>query len=409
MILPGLFPYRTITLAGMRLDFLPNKKYLAARALSTCMAFALALIYSKALGLNNRSLIAFVMTVNSLLWVLITSGTTLTFRKNDPNLSDKRMRSSFNSLIFIESLLAIFLFILALQMFSVGKNFLTLNFIAIAVLYSATSGIALITSEMALAYKHFNFVGYLDAFSILSQLILFGCLYLLDVFSIAVSLLLAFSISYIIYAGIGLRYIDQRNKIELSTVSPLLFLKSTRGNHSLGFTLGVMDRMDRFLISILLPTAVLGKYAVMSSTISVFRFLPDAFSKIIISRNSKDFKFKFENFLILGAVTFVCGGFLVYFSQIFIQQLLGSEWLLPVTTTVGFALLELLRGIFQISANRQISMGESSNVHKQSVRLPLIALTFATLLSFYFGLNGLILGFLFAYLIPVLVFRVRGS
>jgi hypothetical protein len=137
--------------------------------------------------------------------------------------------------------------------------------------------------------------------------------------------------------------------------------------------------------------------------------LPDAFSKIIISRNSKDFKFKFENFLILGAVTFVCGGFLVYFSQIFIQQLLGSEWLLPVTTTVGFALLELLRGIFQISANRQISIGESSNVHKQSVRLPLIALTFATLLSFYFGLNGLILGFLFAYLIPVLVFRVRGS
>ena len=403
----GLFPNQTITLQGMRLISLPNKKYVVARAVSTGMALALALIYSKALGLNNRSLIAFVMTVNSLIWILVTSGTTLTFRKNDPKMSDKRTRESFYSLIFLESILSITLLIITLQIYSIEKNYLTINFIAIAVLYSATSGIALITSEIALAYKHFNFIGYLDAISVFLQFLFFGILYLLGIFSISVSLLLAFSTSYLVYAFLGLRHIFKGSRIELSATSPLKYLKSTRGNHSLGFSLGVMDRMDRFLISVLFPTILLGKYAVMSSTISVFRFLPDAVSKIIVSRKTDNVKLGFRSFVVIFIVSSIAGGFLVFCSQIFIRQALGTEWLLPIVTTIGFAIMELLRGLYQISANRQVSLGYSSYVHKQSVRLPFIALFLATLFSYFFGLNGLIFGFLLAYLIPVLMFRNR--
>ena len=403
----NLFPYQTITLQGMRLISLPNKKYVVARAVSTGMALALALIYSKALGLNNRSLIAFVMTVNSLIWILVTSGTTLTFRKNDPKMSDKRTRESFYSLIFLESILSITLFVTTLQIYSIEKNYLTINFIAIAVLYSATSGVALITSEIALAYKYFNFIGYLDAFSIFLQFLLFGTLYFLGIFSISVSLMLAFSTSYLVYAFLGLRHIFKEGRIKLSATSPLIYLKSTRGNHSLGFSLGVMDRMDRFLISVLFPTILLGKYAVMSSTISVFRFLPDAVSKIIVSRKTANAKLGFRSIVVISLVASIAGGFLVFCSQIFIRQVLGTEWLLPIVTTIGFAVMELLRGLYQISSNHQVSMGYSSYVHKQSVRLPFIALFFSTLFSYFFGLNGLIFGFLLAYLIPVLVFRNR--
>lgn len=68
---------------------------------------------------------------------------------------------------------------------------------------------------------------------------------------------------------------------------PRIIFKQSKGNHSIGTVLGLVDRLDRLIIAWFLPFVLVAKFAVMSGLISFFRFLPDTLSKILVSTKSE--------------------------------------------------------------------------------------------------------------------------
>ena len=382
-----------------------NRSYLVARTLTTASSLIFAFIYSKELGLNNRSLVTFVMASNLLIWVLITSGTTLTLRKILLENLDPQARKSFNSLITIEITLALFLFVSTIGLYSFFKNYLTANYILGSAIYFLLSGFHLIIVELLIASNKFRFLGFLDTSTIFLQIFFFFALKAFSGLSISVRLLISFSLSYLIVAVIGLFFIQKNGGLTIGFASPRIFFNETPGNHTIGTVLGIVDRLDRIIITWFFPTVLLGQYAVMSGLISFFRFIPDSLSKIIVASKSAVWRayFKKPMFLMISLACLVVP--MIYSSQILIFHILGPEWLLPWGVSLIFALQELARGAFQVKGNHNVSIGSSHKTHRASKILLLTAGPLAILFSQLLGIFGVPLGFFVSYIYLFLFMR----
>ena len=382
-----------------------NRSYLVARTLATASSLIFAFIYSKELGLNNRSLITFVMASNILIWVLVTSGTTLTLRKILLVNLDPQERKSFNSLITIEVTLALFLFISTIGLYSFFKNYLPTNYILSSAIYCLLSGFHLIIVEVLLASNEFRFSGFSDISTILLQVFFFFILKTSVGLSISVRLLISFSLSYLIVALAGLFFIQKNGGLTIGFASPRIFFNKTPGNHTIGTVVGIVDRLDRIIITWFFPTVLLGQYAVMSGLISFFRFIPDSLSKITVSSKSAIWGAYFKKRLVIMVSVGCLVVSMIYSSQILISHTLGSEWLLPWGVSLVFALQELARGAFQVKGNHNVSIGSSHKTHRASKVLLLTAGPLAILFSQLLGIFGVPLGFLVSYIYLLLLMR----
>ena len=382
-----------------------NRSYLVARTFTTASSLIFAFIYSKELGLNNRSLVTFVMASNLLIWVLITSGTTLTLRKILLVNLDPQKRKSFNSLITIEITLALFLFVSTIGLYSFFKNYLPANYILGSAIYCLLSGFHLIIVELLLASNKFRFLGFLDTSTIFLQIFFFFALKALSGLSISVRLLISFSLSYLIVAVIGLFFIQKNGGLTIGFASPRIFFNETPGNHTIGTVLGIVDRLDRIIITWFFPTVLLGQYAVMSGLISFFRFIPDSLSKIIVASKSAVWRAYFKKPMIIMISLGCLVVSMIYSSQILIFHILGPEWLLPWGVSLVFALQELARGAFQVKGNHNVSIGSSHETHRASKVLLLTAGPLAILFSQLLGIFGVPLGFLVSYIYLLLFMR----
>jgi len=382
-----------------------KRSYFVARTLTTASSLIFAFIYSKELGLNNRSLITFVMATNVFIWVLVTSGTTLTLRKILLVNLDPHRRKSFNSLITIEIIFALFLFISTLEVYSFFKNYLPTNYILSSAIYFLLSGFHLIIVEALLASNKFRFSGLSDISTILLQIFFFFTLKASAGLSISVRLLISFSFSYLIVALVGLFFIQKNGGLTIGFTNPRIFFNETSGNHTIGTVLGIVDRLDRIIITWFFPTILLGQYAAMSGLISFFRFIPDSLSKIIVSSKSAVWRTYLKKPIVLMISLACLGVLMIYSSQLLIFHILGPEWLLPWGVSLIFALQELARGAFQVKGNHNVSVGNSHKTHRASKILLLTACPLAILFSQLFGIFGVPLGFLFSYIFLLLFMR----
>lgn len=383
---------------------LGHKFYLFGRGAATTLSLLFALYYSNELGVLSRSYLVMIMTSSVLIGITLTSGTTLTIRKLGLDKNSKKSLASFHSLILIELLVGCILFILALLAFSEIKYQLHPTLIIIAIAYYLVSISHLIVLELLLAYAVFKFLAISEIFTIVLQLSLF---YLFSEFldvSIASKVLFSFILSYIVIAGIGIGYLKSRFRYSIHFKNPLIFFKMTKGNHTVGTVLGIVDRFDRLIIAWFLPISLLGKYAVMSSAISFFRFIPEAFAKLLVSTKSAAWRKVFDAKYILVGIL-VSTSIAVLVLQSLIRLTLGSNWLLPLSISYVFALQELTRGMFQLLGNYRIAIGKSSTAHTGSLCLLLITAPLAYLLASWKGLIGVPLGFLISYILVLFIMR----
>ena len=157
----------------MQLVWSSSKAYLGYRAFTSGSSLAFAFLYSRSLGIENRSVIAFVMTANALTWIVITSGTTLTLRKLRPSAFDVNVLRSFCSLYLLEVFLSWILFAVLVFSYSSFKNDIPLNLLLGVFLYFFLSGLHLLGVELLLAFDQFKASGLLDIASIIIQVTFF--------------------------------------------------------------------------------------------------------------------------------------------------------------------------------------------------------------------------------------------
>jgi O-antigen/teichoic acid export membrane protein len=144
----------------------------------------------------------------------------------------------------------------------------------------------------------------------------------------------------------------------------------------------------------------------MGSILSFFRFVPDAVSKIIVSRKSELLKTLISLKLITAFIALLALILLTVFSQFVIRFFLGTDWLLPWWISITFGAQELARGAFQLAQNQRLAMLPN---HRSNLPTYLLGvnLTLAVILCSFLGLIGVPLGFLIGYCFS-LVLIVKG-
>lgn len=376
---------------------LGHKFYLVARGAATTLSLLFALYYSRELGVLNRSYLVMIMTSSTLIAIALTSGTTLTLRNLSREKKNINTISSFNALIIIEMLIGIFLFFIALQGFSNLKTYLHPTLILIAVFYFILSLAHLVSFELLIVYNSFKTLAFCEVLTIIIQIsFFFLCKYFFDI-SIASRLLLSFIFSYLSISLFNYLYLRHKFAYVLRLGDPLVIFKQSKGNHTIGTVLGIIDRFDRIIIAWILPIVLLGKYAVMSSFISFFRFVPDALAKLIVSTKSESWR-KYLQPKLLLVVVLALLTIMVSCSQSIISLVLGPEWLLPWGVSLVYALQEFARGTFQLTGNYKVSIGSSFQTHGAALALLLTAGPASFILALWLGLIGVPLGFLISYI-----------
>jgi hypothetical protein len=385
----------------------PRAWYLASRGVSTFASLGLALIYSYDLGQVNRAVLAVVMTTNALLWIVTTSGSTLTLRTIGwPNLS-KHLYNSFLSLVLIQLLTVLTMFLIVANLYSTYKNRIPTNLLLIAIVYVCLSGLHLIVMEALISCSKFKFGALLDVSTIVFQFILYLFVLPLGNYSAASSVLLAYLFSYLLIGISGALYLSHKNSYTVAFVNPRLFFKETRYRHSLGSSIGVMDRADRLVIGFSLQTFVLGKYAVTSSLIALLRFVPDTIARFIIAKEDlQKWKFIKNRYLILLLVLVLVIS-IISLSRFVVEKWLGPDWLIPINVCLAIAIQELIRGVYVILVNTNVKLGFSKIVNSTSIALPILAVLLAQLFLGSLGLIAVPLGFCLAYGLSIMRLRVR--
>jgi len=385
----------------MKSPALVQKRYLLIKATATFLALVFALAYSRELGIVNRSILAYVFTLSSLIWVFLTSGTTLTLRKNQPAVSSRNF-ASFQTLLLVQLSIGLFVFSIGLLLFSTFKTSIPGPLLFASYLYFISSGVAMLLVETSIAYFDFKFSGYLELAAVVIQMLFYFIALIPVDLTIAIQLMLSFIASYISISFIFLRRFRKQLGASIRFASPLLFFKLTKGNHSLGISLGVMDRLDRLIIAIAFPTGILAKYSVMSSLISYFRFVPEFISRVLIARNDLIYLElrKHRKILFLGIL--LVGSLIIYSSQSLIQKFLGSSWALPIGIVIAFVIQELVRGTYQLTLNMIVKRGDTESAKYVPWVLMIAVLPLAALAIKFFGLIGVPLSFTAVFLLASL-------
>jgi hypothetical protein len=317
---------------------------------------------------------------------------------------DINLKASFKSLVLLQGVLALAIYLLAIFSFSLFKDALPIQLILVSITYFVVSFLHLLFLEIVLAAGEFKKAGELEILTIVLQIICYLAGSTISEISKASRLLFSFSISYLVVIAIAWR-ISNFNLFK-ALGHPTKFFSLTKGKNSIGATLAILDRVDRLLVAWLLPTSNLGKYSVMSSFFSYFRFFPDAVSKIIVAGPLK------TRTGLLGKKSFIFLSFLgiavtiLFGSRKFIELYLGKIWLLPLTVSILFMFQEISRGYYQVLQNRILAknLGESNH-------FPVVILVSIILLSvimvFLIGLPGVPLAFTICYLAGILVMQLK--
>ena len=165
-----------------------------------------------------------------------------------------------------------------------------------------------------------------------------------------------------------------------------------------GIASGLVDRVDRFLIGLILPIAFLAKYALLSSIISFARFLPDSAAKISLLAHHNGGKTRGTSysrrqvlFILVTAILFVAA------SQGFIYIAFGNAWVLPLYVGILLVCQEILRGNYQMKATELVALGGTQAMSRIAGLLILLSLSLITIFVFVWGVWGAPLAMLAVY------------
>ena len=350
----------------------PSRLFLSTRGLTSGLALALALYYTKLLGVEKRSILVFIMVSALILTVLLTSGISLTFRNRPArSISSKNLFAYLSTITIAGIGVAIFSSIL-LYFYSGSKSPIPTSIYIIGFIYSFLACVNLGFQDALVAKGNLKLATFLDFITILMQGLSLVFFVYLDQTSLFMSVVISFVVSYLLIVFATISVFIQTEKIAFGGIKSEVveLISQSRQNQLFGIANGMADRLDRFLIGLMLPLAFLAKYALVTSIISFTRFFPDAYNRLMLLKHHQEktkdkSQLDFVAYLLIGTAVVV----LVFTSQQFIRIIFGDQWLLPLNVAMFFAAQEILRGLYQSKAVKLIAVGGNRYVSKASLFL----------------------------------------
>ena len=389
-----------------------NNGYVMARGFSTITSLAFALIYSRNLGLERRSVLAFIMAAALISSLALNAGLSITFRKDYPDNRDSLSLTSFFPIgIFVSLLVSIFTIAASLVYGSIHGS-IPINLLIMTGLYSFSASFNFFNVDIITATKNFKTLNWLEVQTTTLQIFIYLVLRLLNKNSVIVSVLMAFTLSYTFYFLAALKIL-RPFFTSLLTLDRHHFIKligDSRDNYLYGLGTAFVDRIDRLLIGLILPIEALGRYSVMASLLTISRFVPDAIGRLSLTRKINYFE-RYSRFSKVIFVPFYL--FFVYViaisSQEFIKLFFGSRWLLSTWVPFLFGTQELLRGTYQIYSIGLMNKGESKTVAKSATFLIVTSVVSLGMMLKLFGIEGAPIALFFSYLAAIIFLRTQNG
>ena len=383
--------------------------FVLVRGISSLLALIFSLYYSRTLGVEKRSLVTLILVVTVAVMVALTAGVGLAFRKYTVIEPDLISLSAFLYTNIILAFLVSGISILVLSLYSATHTSIPSTLLYLAAIYAFLGALDFNYHQGLIAYGMFKIGSILDLATILIQILIFFLLTLSNQVSIAASLFTSLIISYLtsVVSSTLVLLVHTNASITTSWKNIALLFKKSTPFHIVGIAGGFADRIDRLMIAWFLPLGFLGKYAVGTSILTYLRFLPEAFSRLIISGQSN---FQLRRLKLIGKswlLRLLAGVFvsivLAGLSQLLVLVALGKQWLISFVVIVGFSVQELMRGYFQL----RVSTLVNENKEKLVTKVSLLLITLSTLLSFIgvklAGLIGIPIGIAISYAILILL------
>jgi O-antigen/teichoic acid export membrane protein len=384
--------------------------FVSTRGVSAGLALALALSYTKALGVDKRSILAFVMISAILLTYFLTSGISLAIRnKPAAEVKDEEL-FGFLFLVILAGLLVAILNCGLLLLYSQTKSEIPAPIYIVCFLYSFFACVNMGYQDALLAKQNLKLATFFELTTVLVQV--FSLIFFVTVSqtSLIVSIFIAFIFSYILISfSTGVVFLATIS-LDLRRLSQGMrsVLSQSRNHHLSGIANGLLDRVDRFLIGLILPISFLAKYTLIASFITFSSFIPDAAVKLNLLRHhqGKGQRNIPLNIQTLSFVIFV-GVFLTLAAQFFLKLIFGQEWLLPYSVGVMLAAQEILRGIYQLNAVKLIATGGKKAMTGISMLLVVLSVLSITLGIIFLGIWGAPAAMVFVYIIAILSIKTK--
>lgn len=381
----------------------PGRLFLSTRGLTSGLALVLALYYTKLLGIEKRSILVFIMVTALILTVIFTSGVSLTFRNRSAETITSKNLMAYLVTITLGGLGVAILSTVLLSFFSQSKSEIPPSIYLIGFVYSFLACLNLGFQDGLIAKGNLKLATFLDFVTILIQGLSLMFFVYLDQTSLFMSVMISFVISYLLIVFATVSVFIQTEKLDFEGITNEIksLISFSRQNQLFGISNGLADRLDRFLIGLILPLTYLAKYALITSLISFTRFFPEAYNRVLLLRHHQKGAKQKNNFGLMsyGLIGIAVISF-VFASQIFIQIVFGQKWLLPINIALIFALQEIFRGWYQSNATKLVALGGSKAVSLYSLTLILGAVVFMLLGINAVGLVGapLSMAILYAFL-----------
>ena len=380
----------------------PSRLFLSTRGLTSGLALVLALYYTKLLGVEKRSILVFIMVTALILTVIFTSGVSLTFRNRPAESISGKNLMAYLTTITLGGLGVAILSSVLLSFFSQSKSQIPASIYIIGFVYSFLACVNLGFQDALVAKGNLKLATFLDFVTILIQGLSLIFFVYLDQTSLFMSVIISFVISYLLIVFATLSVFIQTEKLEFGGVKReiKLLLNSSKQNQLFGIANGMADRLDRFLIGLMLPLTFLAKYALITSLISFTRFFPEAYNRVLLLKHHQKSAKQKKNFgFVAYALIGIAVTVFVFISQGFIQIVFGQKWLLPLNIALIFALQEILRGWYQSNATKLVAIGGSKAVSQMSLFLIVGALVLMLVGINVVGLVGAPLSMVILYAI----------
>ena len=174
----------------------PAKIYIGAKGSALVLSFGFSIIYSRLLGLENRSVLTFIFTLSSLLILGFISSLGLTLRKRISNTLNKgsEIICYLRNLSRLTLILSI-LFMAILLIYSSFVTHLNYKIVSLSLLLFITSSVIQGLNELMIGIDRLRTISLLENVEILTQLFLFFLFLKFIGLSIFISVILAISLT----------------------------------------------------------------------------------------------------------------------------------------------------------------------------------------------------------------------
>jgi hypothetical protein len=391
-------------------------QYLYSGFAGTLIAGIFSILYSKDLGSQNRGIITAIFLANLLFTSLISGGVNLSYKSHRGNITAASHLWAYVKFSILHIALTSLMVVLSLLAYSFFKTPIPPKILFLSMIYTVASALITQVSNLLISFAKIKLKLAFDLMAVLIQPIAYYVFKNLAGLTAASSILVSFILSYFLVAIVILRKlmpifrIEESNYESAASGSLSNLIKTSNSIRAYSVLSAITDRLDKIVVLILFSPSQFGVYTFALGFIAFFRFLPDALSNLILSKNLKIALF-LESWVtrIRFLVVFLIFSVAALMLSRLIPRFMGEEWRISAMVLAFCFYSEILRGVYIVRLTPLFSLKDNGFPTRTTFGIIVITLIGVFFLNDSMGIASVPASLSLGYLIGLMVLNYLGS